>query len=105
MPLSLKSKHQLLLLNLRVDSYPILNSGLVPLFSFVSKVFKRNLIMSRTTIIAELTVFVTLILGIIFFCAHMWDDTPRGLIVLVVSMSLVLGYHTAQFLNRFESGE
>ena len=65
----------------------------------------RSLIMSRTTIIAELTVFVTLILGIIFFCAHMWDDTPRGLIVLAVSMSLVLGYHTSQFLNRFESGE
>ena len=61
--------------------------------------------MSRTTIIAELTVFLTLILSIIFFCAHMWDDTPRGLIVLIVSLSLVLGYHTAQFLNRFESGE
>ena len=59
--------------------------------------------MSRTTIIAELTVFLTLILSIIFFCAHMWDDTPRGLIVLIVSLSLVLGYHTAQFLNRFES--
>ena len=59
--------------------------------------------MSRTTIIAELTVFLTLILSIIFFCAHMWDDTPRGLIVLIISLSLVLGYHTAQFLNRFES--
>ena len=59
--------------------------------------------MSRTTIIAELTVFLTLILSIIFFCAHIWDDTPRGLIVLIVSLSLVLGYHTAQFLNRFES--
>jgi cytochrome c biogenesis protein CcdA len=61
--------------------------------------------MTRTTIIAELTVFLTLILSIIFFGAHIWDETPRGIIVLLVSISLVLGYHTAQFLNRFESGE
>ena len=41
MPLLLKSKHQLRLLNLRVDSYPILNSGLVPLFLFLSN---RNIV-------------------------------------------------------------
>ena len=61
--------------------------------------------MSRTTIIAELTVFLTLVVSILFFSAHIWDDVPRGVIVLLVSISLVLGYHTAQFLNRFESGE
>ena len=59
--------------------------------------------MSRTTIIAELTVFLTLVVSILFFSAHIWDDVPRGVIVLLVSISLVLGYHTAQFLNRFES--
>ena len=46
MPLLPKSKHQLRLLNLRVDSYPILNSGLVPLFLFMSN--ERNLIMLHT---------------------------------------------------------
>jgi len=48
MPLSLNSKHQLLLLNHRVDFYPIRNSELVSLFSFVSNVFKRSLIMLHT---------------------------------------------------------
>jgi hypothetical protein len=61
--------------------------------------------MPRITIISELTVFITLSLSIFFFCSHMWDDTPRGLIVLVVSCSLMLGYHTSQFLNRFQSEE
>jgi uncharacterized membrane protein len=61
--------------------------------------------MSRTTIIAELTVFLTLVLGILFFSAHIWDETPRGIIVLLVFISLVLGYHTSEFLNRFNSEE
>jgi len=61
--------------------------------------------MSRTTIIAELTVFLTLVLGILFFSAHIWDETPRGVIVLLVFISLVLGYHTSEFLNRFNSEE
>jgi uncharacterized membrane protein len=61
--------------------------------------------MSRTTIITELTVFLTLVLGILFFSAHIWDETPRGVIVLLVFISLVLGYHTSEFLNRFNSEE
>jgi hypothetical protein len=59
--------------------------------------------MSRLTLIAELSVFITLSLGIHIFSAHIWDETPRGLIVLLVIFSLGLGYQTATFLNRFES--
>jgi hypothetical protein len=61
--------------------------------------------MSRITIISELTVFLTLALSIQMLSAYIWDDTPRGILVLLVAFSLMLGYHTAQFLNRFNSEE
>jgi len=61
--------------------------------------------MSKLFIISELTVFITLSLGIQIFSAHIWDDVPRGIIVLLVSFSLVLGFHTSEFLNRFTSQE
>jgi uncharacterized membrane protein len=53
-------------------------------------------------IISELTVFFVLTTGIIFFGAHMWDDTPRLAVVGIVVFSLFLGYHTSQFLDKFQ---
>jgi len=61
--------------------------------------------MTRTFIISELLLFIALSLGIQMFSAHIWDDVPRGIIVLIVAFSLVLGFHTSEFLNRFNSQE
>jgi uncharacterized membrane protein len=55
-------------------------------------------------IISELSVFFVLTVGIMFFGAHMWDDTPRLAVIGIVVFSLFLGYHTSQFLNRFQTG-
>ena len=59
--------------------------------------------MSRTIILAELSVFISLSLSIYVLSAFVWDETPRGVIVLLVLFSLGLGYHTSEFLNRFNS--
>ena len=53
-------------------------------------------------IVSELSVFFVLTMGIVFFGAHMWDETPRLAVVGITTFALFLGFHTSQFLQRFQ---